>query len=73
MKQILKAIYEKGVLKPLKKIKFPEHKELIVTIQDNDDLPSHLLTKAAEKSHSYLFLKKKGEDIYSLDDGKPIH
>lgn len=72
MFQTVQAIYEKGVLKPLKKIALSEHKKVTLTIIDSEDIPSNLLAEAANKSKSYKFLKRKKEDIYSLSDGKPI-
>jgi predicted DNA-binding antitoxin AbrB/MazE fold protein len=33
MNRILEAIYENGVLKPLKSLKLPEHQKVTITIQ----------------------------------------
>jgi len=33
MNQVLEAIYENGVLKPLKSLKLPEHQKVTITIQ----------------------------------------
>jgi predicted DNA-binding antitoxin AbrB/MazE fold protein len=33
MSRILEAIYENGVLKPLKSLKLPEHQKVTITIQ----------------------------------------
>ena len=37
MSKIIDAIYENGVFKPLKKIKFPEHKKLKIIIADKPE------------------------------------
>jgi predicted DNA-binding antitoxin AbrB/MazE fold protein len=68
----IKAIYERGVLRPLKKILLPEHKKVTIAILEPDDLSANLISKAAYKSNSFRFLKKTKENIYSLKDGKPI-
>ena len=72
MTQTVKAIYENGVLKPLKKIALPEHKRVTITIVDSEDVSSRLISKAAGKSRSYDFLKRRSENIYSLRDGKSV-
>ena len=66
------AVYEKGVLKPLKKIKLPEHKKVALEILEAEDITVPILLDVASRSKSFHFLKKKKEDIYSLKDGKPL-
>jgi predicted DNA-binding antitoxin AbrB/MazE fold protein len=68
----IKAIYERGVLRPLKKIALPEHKKVTLAILESDDLPVDLICKAADKSKSFRFLKNTKENFYSLKDGKRI-
>ena len=72
MHQTVKAIYENGVLKPLQKIMLPNHKKVLLEIIDSEDISTHILMKSAERSPSYIFLKKQAEDIYSRKDGKPL-
>ncbi len=33
MKQVVQAIYEQGVLKPLERLDLPEHQQVIITVQ----------------------------------------
>jgi len=66
----IQAIYEEGVLKPLRKITLPEHKKVILRILDVEDISLNRISEVAYKSESYKFLKRKSENIYSLTDGK---
>ena len=67
----IQAIYEKGVLKPLHKLRLSEHKKVTIEILETEDVPARLLSEAAGKSKSFAFLKGKKEDIYTPHDGKP--
>ncbi len=72
MTTTIKAVYEKGVLRPSRKLMLPEHQEVTLKFVVSDDVPSSQLASMAEKSGSYNFLKRKGENIYSLKDGRPV-
>ena len=71
MSQIVAAIYENGVLKPLHKLNIPEQQrvELFILI---DDLPPSLMAQAAQQAGSYYFLQNPAEDIYTAEDGEEI-
>lgn len=36
MQEVIKAIYEDGVIKPLKKLKLKEHEQVTITIETKD-------------------------------------
>lgn len=71
MPQTIQAIYENGVLKPLRKLDIPEHQRLKIYILE-DDLPLSLVAHVAEQGGSYDFLEHPSEDIYSKDDGEEV-
>ncbi len=72
MSKTIKAVYEKGVLKPAHKLTLTEHQEVMLKFIDPDDIPSTLIASVAEQGGSYDFLKRKGENIYSLRDGRSV-
>lgn len=72
MKKTIKATYEKGVLRPSRKLSLPEHKEVTIRLVEPEDTSAHDISSLAAKSQSYDFLKRKGEDIYTLKDGRPV-
>jgi len=71
MPETVHAIYEDGVLKPLRKLDVPEHGTLEILILD-DGLPLSLVARVAEEGGSYDFLRQAAEDIYSRDDGESV-
>jgi len=72
MPKTIEAIYENGVFKPLSKIPAMEHERFkIIYFPVEEESSLHLL-QIAEEGGSFDFLKEKGEDIYSLDNGEEI-
>ena len=71
MPQTIQAIYENGVLRPLRKLNIPEHQRFKIFILE-DDLPVSLIARVAEQSGSYDFLHHPAEDIYTKDDGEEV-
>jgi len=71
--QTIRAIYEAGVLRPLKKLRLREHQPVLVTVLSfDDDVPTPLLAKAAAKGRSFDFLADPAEDLYRVTDGEPV-
>lgn len=71
MPQMIQAIYENGVLKPLSRLDLPEQQRVEVLILE-DDLPPSLIAEVADKAGSYNFLSRSGEDIYTAEDGEGL-
>jgi predicted DNA-binding antitoxin AbrB/MazE fold protein len=71
MSRTIQAIYEDGVLKPLRKLDLSEQQAVEILILD-DDLPASRIAEAAGKSGSYNFLDHSGEDIYTAEDGEGL-
>ena len=65
MSEIIEVIYEKGVLKPLKKLPFKDGEKLIVEIRKRDK------KKLLDELEGSIRLKKKIklEEILELEDG----
>ena len=65
MSEIIEVIYEKGVLKPLKKLPFKDGEKLIVEIRKRDK------KKLLDELEGGIRLKKKIklEEILELEDG----
>lgn len=65
MSEIIEVIYEKGVLKPLKKLPFKDGEKLIVEIRKRDK------KKLLDELEGSIRLKKKIklEEILQLEDG----
>ena len=69
----IRAIYERGMLKLTKKLNLKEHQPVFVDVYPlDDDLPASGIVQLSCKSKSFQFLKNTKEDIYSLQDGKPL-
>jgi len=67
----VQAIYEDGVLKPLKRLDIPEHHALEILILE-DDVPLAVVGRVAEQGGSYDFLHHPDEDVYTIDDGEAV-
>jgi len=67
----VQAIYEDGVLKPLRRLDIPEHHALEILILE-DDVPLAVVGRVAEEGGSYDFLHHPAEDIYTIDDGEAV-
>jgi len=67
----VQAIYEDGVLKPLRRLDIPEHHALEILILD-DDVPLAVVGCVAEEGGSYEFLHHAAEDVYTIDDGEAV-
>jgi predicted DNA-binding antitoxin AbrB/MazE fold protein len=68
----IEAIYENGLLKPLKKLHFPEHLKVHIAIMIDEDLSSIDIAKLAQKEKGFDFLNNPEEDIYSPNDGQKV-
>ncbi|MBF0532231.1 MAG: antitoxin family protein [Candidatus Omnitrophica bacterium] len=73
MTKLLPAVFERGIFRPIRPVKLPEHKRVFLTVNIfNDDIPALLIGKLAEKSGSFKYLSDPREDIYSINDGEAI-
>ncbi len=63
MNRILEAIYENGVLKPLKSLKLPEHQKVTITIQ----LPSVENPDQELESWHQVFAGLSDKDIQEIE------
>ena len=68
----IEAIFEDGVFRPLGNVRLPERQRVSLVVTVPDDLPAHLLARAAEKGKSFDFLADPREDLYTLEDGEPV-
>lgn len=57
--QVIEAIYEDGVLKPLKKLKLKEHSKVIIRIIDEEELEKILNSMVIEKVEGIDYKKLK--------------
>jgi predicted DNA-binding antitoxin AbrB/MazE fold protein len=71
MPRTIQAIYEDGVLKPLRKLDLSEQQAVEILILE-DDLPASRIAEVAGKAGSYNFLGRSGEDIYTAEDGEGL-
>lgn len=78
MLQVIDAVYEQGMFKPLGDVPLSERQRVkLVFVSDEgaasaDDLPALALAMLAERSPSFAFLADPREDIYSIQDGEPV-
>lgn len=69
MNYTIDAVYENGFLKPLAKLKLPEHILVHIAIFENE--PSSMdIAKLAQESGAFDFWNNPEDDIYDLDDGE---
>jgi predicted DNA-binding antitoxin AbrB/MazE fold protein len=71
MPRTIQAIYEDGVLKPLRKLDLSEQQAVEILILE-DNLPASRIAEVAGKAGSYNFLGRSGEDIYTAEDGEGL-
>jgi predicted DNA-binding antitoxin AbrB/MazE fold protein len=71
MPRTIQAIYENGVLKPLRKLDLSEQQAVEILILE-DDLPASRIAEVAGEAGSYNFLGRSGEDIYTAEDGEGL-
>jgi predicted DNA-binding antitoxin AbrB/MazE fold protein len=71
MPRTIRAIYEDGVLKPLRKLDLSEQQAVEILILE-DDLPPSRIAEVAGKAGSYNFLDHSAEDIYTAEDGEGL-
>ena len=79
MKETVDAVYENGVLRPLRKLSMHEGQRIRIIVEkttsvepaqtDNEEL---LWLKSVSKNPAFAFLAEAEEDIYGLDDGVPL-
>ena len=70
MSQIIHAVFENGVFRPTEKVRLPEHVEVDITIQENNETEG--IASVAEESGAFDYLSDSGEDIYTITDGEPV-
>lgn len=51
----------------------PRRVRVIVLAEESDDIPEMLWDKAAAQHPDWQFLADPREDIYTIEDGKPIY
>ena len=64
--QIIEAVYENGVLRPLKKLKLKEHSKVIIKIIDEEELDRLLNSMVIEKIENIDYKKLKEAYYESL-------
>jgi len=64
--QVIEAVYENGVLKPLKKLKLKEHSKVIIKIIDEEELDKLLNSMVIEKIENIDYKKLKEAYYESL-------
>lgn len=73
MTTTIPAIYERGMLKPLAKLKLADHQRVLIAVfATEDDLPTFLIGEAAAQGQAFDFLADPAEDLYRPTDGEPI-
>jgi len=71
--QTIRAVYEAGVLRPVKQLRLPEHQPVLIAVfPTNDDVPSLLIADAATRGQSFDFLADPTEDLYQVSDGEAV-
>ena len=70
MSQIIHAVFENGVFRPTEKVRLPEHVEVDITIQENNETEG--IARVAEESGAFDYLSDSDEDIYTITDGEPV-
>ena len=67
-------IDKSGLLKLDRQIFFPQKQKvrIIILYNEDDEIDEKLWLTAISKNPAFEFLNDKAEDIYSINDGKPI-
>ena len=71
IRQPIEAVFERGRLKPLKRLPLAEHQRVGITIV-SDELSGEQLARLAAASPSLQFLADPAEDVYSPSDGQSV-
>jgi predicted DNA-binding antitoxin AbrB/MazE fold protein len=74
MLKTIRAIYEKGVLRPLSKLALREKQEVRIAILDagTQDLSAGDLARIAQEGGAFRFLDDPREDVYGPEDGEEV-
>jgi len=72
MTKLLSATYDHGVFRLKKPIKLRNRQRVVLAVAIDDEISSLLISKSAEKSQSFRFLKNPRENIYTLNDGEKV-
>jgi predicted DNA-binding antitoxin AbrB/MazE fold protein len=69
------ATFEKGLLTldQAVNLKNKEKVKLIILVDEDDESEEEVWLDAVSKNPAFDFLKEPGEDIYTAEDGKPVH
>ena len=69
----IRAVYEAGVLRPVKKLRLPEHQPVLIALFPTDDeVSGFLLAEMAMQGGSFDFLADPAEDVYRVTDGEAV-
>lgn len=71
-KQVLDAIFEDGVFKPLTHVPLPDHQRVSIVVTLPDDIPADVLAGSALQGGALDFLSDHREDLYTSQDGEPV-
>ena len=79
MKETIDAIYENGVLRPLRKLAMHEGQRIRIIVErgakdgssDADEAEREWL-RAIARNPAFAFLNDPEEDVYTLEDGAPL-
>ncbi|MBU0764671.1 MAG: hypothetical protein KJ607_07545 [Bacteroidetes bacterium] len=68
------VIEKSGLLKLDKRVNYPKKQKVkvIILYNEDDDINEKLWLTSISDNPAFAFLNDKAEDIYSIDDGKPI-
>jgi predicted DNA-binding antitoxin AbrB/MazE fold protein len=73
MSNLIRAVYENGVLRPIGALSLAERAEVDLLILDpDDDLTADGLALLAQNGGAFDFLADDAEDIYRADEGEEL-
>jgi predicted DNA-binding antitoxin AbrB/MazE fold protein len=73
MSNLIRAVYENGVLRPVEELKLADRAEVDILIFDpDDDVTAEGLALLAQNGGAFDFLADEAEDVYSAEDGEEL-
>ena len=74
MPKVIEAIYENGVIKPLKSLNLPDRTRLVITIEERGEITEEFLNELSvmlRKSRKIQTSREKLDEIFY--EGKMLH
>jgi predicted DNA-binding antitoxin AbrB/MazE fold protein len=71
MHRTVRAVFDRGILRPLEHLDLPDREEVTIVILDDDD-SSEEVAQIAGEGGAFEFLAGEAEEACTREDGEPV-